>query len=101
VTQHGGGQKKEGDTGGPLFAKVHPEIDKLDLRFLKGGLGREELYHRGLKVLECYRLEKYFCPKVEKESLLIITTIQQRIKEILHATDVPLPEKVIENQLLG
>jgi transposase len=210
------------ETREALLAKAQSEIDKLNRRFLKGGLGREQLYHRGFKILERYRLEKYFCPKVEKvglilyintdyldrerflegkfflktklasdelsteevirtykalqqierafrelkdflkirpifhwtdrrvkahvmicvlayllekmveiychranlklsprralsilaqlkaiqcnigdQSLLITTAIQQRIKEILNATDVPIPEKIIENQLLG
>jgi transposase len=214
--------KRKKETREALFTKAHSEIDKLNRRFLKGGLGKEELYHKGLKILERYRLENYFCPKVEKvglilymntgyldrerflegkfflktkltaeelsteevirtykalqeierafrelkdflkirpifhwtdrrvkahvmicvlayllekmvgiychranlklsprralsilaqlkaiqckigdHSLVITTTIQQRMKEILNATDVPIPEKVIENQLLS
>jgi len=56
-----------------FFKKAQREIDKLNRRFLKGGLTPESLYHKAMEVLENYHLEKYFSPKVEKPGVILYT----------------------------
>ena len=50
---------------------VQKEIRKLEARFSKGKLNREELYHKVIGLLEEKHLKKFFSPRIESDKVIL------------------------------
>ncbi len=51
--------------------QVQSQIDALNVRYRKGRLSAQELYHRAVSLLKEHQLRRYFEPKVEKNGLIL------------------------------